>query len=83
LALAEYAQWTAGEKYRDVLHAATTRSPLSPTSGSDRSVSSYNQLAYFPDTWKIVSGKFMIKIKQVIFEIVEVVTLRPMIWIGV
>lgn len=28
---------------------------------------------------EIISGKFLIKIKQMIFEIV---TLRPMIWIG-
>ena len=58
-------------------------SPPVPTSGSGQSVSSYNKLADFPDTREIISGKFLIKIKQMIFEIIEIVTLRPMIWIGV
>ena len=53
------------------------------TSEAGRSVSSYKQLADFPDTREIISGKFLIKIKQMIFEIIEIVTLRPMIWIGV
>ena len=52
---------------------------LGTPSARVNSISSNNQLVYFPDARKIIPREFLIEIKQMIFEIIQINTLRPMI----
>ena len=46
-------------------------------------VSSHNKLADLANSWKVLLGELVIKIQQLHLQILEIHTLRPMIWVCV
>ena len=77
------AQFEADERCHDAPRDGGERNRLSPAPLSDQFVSSNNKLANLANSWEVLLGKLAVKIQQLHLQILEILTLRPMIGIYV